>query len=47
MFLELLPHLAKKSSDDFKDPFKLKLLANFDANRKSFLEEVPNYVLNL
>ena len=37
----------KKSSDHFKDIYKLKLLKSFDVNLTSFLEEVPNHVLNL
>ena len=37
----------KKSSDHFKDIYKLKLLTSFDVNMTSFLKGVPNYVLNL
>ena len=37
----------KKSSDHFKDIYKLKLLTNFDDNMRLFLKGVPNYVLNL
>ena len=37
----------KKSSDHFKDIYKLKLLISFDVNMTSFLKGVPNYVLNL
>ena len=37
----------KKSSDRFKDIYKLKLLTSFDVNMKSFLKGAPNYVLNL
>ena len=37
----------KKSSDHFKDIYKLTLLASFDVNMTSFLKGVPNYVLNL
>ena len=37
----------KKSSDHFKDIYKLKLLRCFDVYMSSFLTEgVPNYVLN-
>ena len=36
----------KKSSDHFKDIYKLKLLTNFDVNMTSLLNGVPNYVLN-
>ena len=39
--------LIKKSSDHFKDIYKLKLLKSFDVNITSFLKGVPNYVLNL
>ena len=38
---------VKKSSDHFKDIYKLKLLTNFDVNMTSFLNGVPNYILNL
>ena len=38
---------AKKSSDHFKDIYKLKLLTSFDVSMTSFLKGVPNYVLNL
>ena len=37
----------EKSSDHFKDIYKLKLLTSFDVNMTSFLKGVPNYVLNL
>ena len=37
----------EKSSYHSKDIYKLKLLASFDVNMTSFLEGVPNYVLNL
>ena len=37
----------KKSSDHFKDIYKLKLLTSFDVYMMSFLKRVPNYVLNL
>ena len=37
----------KKSSDHFKDIYKLKLLTSFDVNMTSFLKGVPNSVLNL
>ena len=37
----------EKSSDHFKDIYKLKLLINSDVNLTSFLGVVPNYVLNL
>ena len=37
----------KKSSDHFKDIYKLKLLTSFDVNTTLFLKGVPNYVLNL
>ena len=37
----------KKSSDHFKDIYKLKLSTNFDVNMTSFLGGVPNYVSNL
>ena len=37
----------EKSSDDFKDIYKLKLLTNCDINMTSFLGGVPNYMLNL
>ena len=36
----------KKSSDHFKDIYKLKLLISFDVYMTSFLKGVPNYVLN-
>ena len=36
-----------KSSEDFKDIHKLKLLTNFDSNLKSFLGGVAKYVLNV
>ena len=36
----------KKSSDHFKDIYKLKLLTSFDVRMTSFLKGVPNYVLN-
>ena len=36
----------KKSSDHFKDIYKLKLLTSFDVNMTSFLKGVPNYLLN-
>ena len=39
--------LIEKSSDYFKDIYKLKLLTSFDVNMTSFLKGVPNYVLNL
>ena len=37
----------KKSSDHFKDIYKLKLMTSFDVNMTSFLKGIPNYVLNL
>ena len=37
----------KKSSDHYKDIYKLKLLTSFDVNMTSFLNGAPNYVLNL
>ena len=37
----------KKSSDDFKDIYKLKLLTSFDVSMTSFLKGVPNYVLSI
>ena len=37
----------EKSSDHFRDTYKLKLLTNFDVNMTSFPGGVPNYVLNL
>ena len=37
----------KKSSDHFKDIYKLKLLTSFDVNMTSFLKGGQNYVLNL
>ena len=37
----------EKSTDHFKDIYKLKLLTSFDVNMTSFLKRVPNYVLNL
>ena len=37
----------KKSSDHFKNIYKLKLLTSFDVNMTSFPKGVPNYVLNL
>ena len=37
----------KKSSDHFKDIYKLKLLTRFHVNMTSFLKGVPNYVSNL
>ena len=37
----------EKSSDHFKDIYKLKLLTNFDVDMTSFLKGVPNYMLNL
>ena len=36
----------KKSSDHFKDIYKLKLLTSFDVDMTSFLKGVQNYVLN-
>ena len=36
----------KKSSDHFKDIYKLKLLTCFDVYVTLFLKGVPNYVLN-
>ena len=36
----------EKSSDHFKDIYKLKLLTSFDVNMASFLKGVQNYVLN-
>ena len=35
----------RKSSDHFKDIYRLKLLTNFGVNMTSFLGGVPNYVL--
>ena len=40
-------HFKEKSSDHFKDIYKLKLLTNFDVNMTSFVGGVPTYVLNL
>ena len=37
----------KKSSDRFKDIYKLKLLTRFNVTMTSFLKGVPNYVSNL
>ena len=37
----------EKSSEHFKDLYKLKLLTSFDVKMTSFLGGVPNYVLNL
>ena len=37
----------KKSSDHYKDIYKLKLLTSFDVNMTSFLKGNPNYLLNL
>ena len=45
-FLKLIEFI-KKSSDHFKDVYKLKLLTSFDVSMTSFLKGVPNYVLNL
>ena len=39
--------VIKKSSDRFKDIYKLMFLTSFDVSMKSFLKGVPNYVLNL
>ena len=36
----------KKSSDHFKDIYKLKLLTTFDVYMTSFLKGVSSYVLN-
>ena len=36
-----------KSSEHFKDLYKLKILTSFDVNMTSFQGGVPNYVLNL
>ena len=36
----------KKSSDHFKDIYKLKLLTSLDVYMTSFLNGVSNYVLN-
>ena len=35
----------EKSSDHFKDIYKLKVLTSFDVNMMLFLKGVPNYVL--
>ena len=35
-----------KSSDHFKDIYKLNLLTNFDANMMPFVGGVPIYVFN-
>ena len=35
----------EKSSDHFKDSYKLKFLTNFDVSMTSFPGEVPNYML--
>ena len=35
-----------KSSDHFKEIYKLKLLTSFDVYMTSFLKGVPNFVLN-
>ena len=43
-FLKL--EFMKKSSDHFKDIYKVKLLTSFDVYMTSFLKGVPNYVLN-
>ena len=37
----------EKSSDHFKDIYKLKFLTSSDVNMTSILGGVPNYVLNL
>ena len=37
----------EKSSDHFRDIYKLKFLTSYDVNMTSFLRGVPNYVLNL
>ena len=37
----------KKSSDLFKDIYKLRLLTSFDVNMSSFIKGVPNYVSNI
>ena len=48
MILELLLWTFKeKSSDHFKDLYKLKLLANFDVNLTSFLWGVIKYEFNV
>ena len=39
--------VIKKSSDNFKNIYKLKLLTSFDVSMTPFLKGVPNYVLNL
>ena len=39
--------LKEKSSDHFKDIYKMKLVTNFDVNMMSFLGGVPNYVINI
>ena len=41
-----LLHFEEKSSDHFKDLYKLKLLTNFDVNLTSS-SGVVNYVLNI
>ena len=44
-------HVFRTSIEFIKHPLifkeKLKLLTSFDVNMTSFLEGVPNYVLNL
>ena len=37
----------EKSSNHFKDIYKLNLLTNFDLNMTSFLRGVPNYASNV
>ena len=44
--LKTSTEFIKKSSDHFKDIYKLKLLTSFDVYMASFLKSVPNYLLN-
>ena len=37
----------KKSSNNFKDIYKLKILTSLDVSMTSFVKGDPNYVLNL
>ena len=46
-FLKPSIEFIEKSSDHFKDIYKLKLLTSFDVDMTPFLKGVPNYVLNL
>ena len=45
--LHVTTAFKEKSSDHFKDIFKLKVQTNFDVNMTSFQGGVPDYVLNL